>query len=54
MPLVEVSAPDTAEGAYSDPPDHLAGFGGPLQWGEGKERKRGMKGKGKAEEVEKV
>jgi len=36
------SAPDSAGGAYSAPPDHLAGFKGLLLKGEG----RGGKGKG--------
>jgi len=45
-------APDPAGGAYSTPPDHLAGFKGPTSKGregigEGKGRGRGRKGQGK-------
>jgi len=55
------SAPDPAEGAYSAPPDFLAGFKGPLRDGEreGREvRKRkgkgreGQRGRGREEEVD--
>ena len=41
------SAPDPAGGAYSAPPDPLAGFGGPASKGRGEEgRERGREGKG--------
>ena len=40
------SAPDPAGGAYSAPPDPLAGFKGPTSKGrEGRGRKRGQEGK---------
>ena len=38
-------APDPVGGAYSAPPDSLAGFNGPTSKGRGKERKAG-KGRG--------
>ena len=41
------SAPDPVGGAYSAPPDSLAGFQGPTSKGRGKERKAG---KGRAGE----
>ena len=41
------SAPDPAGGAYSAPPDPLAGFGGPTSKGRGGEGERkGGEGKG--------
>ena len=44
------SAPDPAGGAYSDPPDPLAGFKGPTSKGRGGEgmggERRGEKGRG--------
>ena len=45
------SAPDSAGGAYSAPPDPLAGFKGPTSKGRGRERKRGegREGKGRDE-----
>ena len=39
------SAPDPARGAYSAPPDLLAGFGGPTS--KGRRRRREGKGEGK-------
>jgi len=39
------SAPDPSRGAYSAPPDPIAGFKGPLRGGEGEGK--GGKGKGK-------
>ena len=56
------SAPDPAEGAYSAPPDPLAGFKGPTskgrarrgkeegQGGEGRVRKKERGGRGKGKE----
>jgi len=42
------SAPDPAGGAYSAPPNPLAGFKGPTSKGrEGRGRKRGQEGEGK-------
>ena len=41
------SAPDPAGGAYSDPPDPLAGFKGPTSKGrEGKKGRKGGEGRG--------
>ena len=44
------AAPDPAGGAYSAPPDHLAGFGGRIAAGGGaglgKRRERGGEGEG--------
>ena len=39
------SAPDPAGGAYSTPPDSLAGFGGPTS--KGRERRREGRGEGR-------
>ena len=46
------SAPDPAGGAYSVPPDSLAGFGGRFATGEGLGWGRGGKGGGEGEGVE--
>ena len=47
------SAPDPAGGAYSAPPDPLAGFKGPTSKGRGgKGKGRGKEGGGKEEERE--
>ena len=42
------SAPDPAGGAYSIPPDHLAGFQGPTSKG-GEGKGEGMRGEGREE-----
>jgi len=45
------SAPDPAGGAYSAPPDPLAGFKGPTSKGrEERGRKRGQEGEGRDQE----
>ena len=41
------SAPDPAGGAYSAPPDPLAGFKGPTSQGNGGERGKGRRGEGR-------
>ena len=41
------SAPDPAGGAYSAPPDPLAGFKGPTSKGRGREGGTGREGRGK-------